>query len=127
MICLITNDFDKKGGETRPLYPVYTVAAAAQGASLLKKKEPKVGQLHYNWLETSEGFRARCRDSMRKGVKDTRQSSKAHYEVALSLLGSPGRPINRELGPPDNCPLPLVMVALFVGCLPLAAVAAVER
>jgi hypothetical protein len=51
----------------------------------------------------------------------------ADHVAALSLAGSPGRSINRELGPPDNCPLPLVLLALFVGCLPLAAVPAVER
>jgi hypothetical protein len=49
------------------------------------------------------------------------------YGVALSLAGSPGRSINRELGPPDNCQLPAVLLALFVGCLPLAAVEAGER
>jgi hypothetical protein len=48
--------------------------------------------------------------------------------VALSLAGSPGTSVNRYLGPPDNSgQLPVVLLALPVGCLPSAAVEAVER
>jgi len=44
----------------------------------------------------------------------------AEAGLALSLAGSSGTPANRFLGPPHNCQPPAVLLALSVGCLPLA-------
>ena len=44
----------------------------------------------------------------------------AETGLALSLAGSSGTPANRFLGPPHNCQPPAVLLALSVGCLPLA-------
>jgi hypothetical protein len=50
------------------------------------------------------------------------------YEVALSLAAPPGTAVNRHLGSPHNPGrLPVVQMALPVGCLPLATVQAGER
>jgi hypothetical protein len=50
------------------------------------------------------------------------------YEVALSLAAGPGTAVNRSLGSPHNPgQLPVVLLALPVGCLQLPAVQAGER
>ena len=50
------------------------------------------------------------------------------YEVALSLAAGPGTAVNRHLGSPHNPgQLPVVLMALPVGCLSLATVQAGER
>ena len=88
----------------------------ARTALALKHAEKRTSGHARENLEYANGM-PRTEKPARKIFSEARG---AEAGLALSLAGSSGTPANRFLGPPHNCQPPAVLLALSVGCLPLA-------